>query len=132
MFQIAYCDYYAPSKAAEWKDICKDFVDNVHEYRPDMLKKQKVHLILHLAECMEQFGPTSSFNRERYLVQLMHRMRYYPHSSLCRCETFNSFIRVQNIFGNKGAPSRDIAHHFAVVEQLRHICDGGSYEKGKR
>lgn len=34
-----------------------------------MLKKQKVHLILHLVECMEQFGPTSAFNSERYTTQ---------------------------------------------------------------
>ena len=32
-----------------------------------MLNKQKVHLILHLVECMEQFGPTSAFNSERYM-----------------------------------------------------------------
>ena len=30
-----------------------------------MLKKQKVHLLLHLVECMEYFGPTSAFNSER-------------------------------------------------------------------
>ena len=50
----------------------------------------------------------------------------------CRCETFNSFIRVQNIFGNKGAPSRDIACHFATIEHLRYICDGGCTGNGER
>ena len=72
MFRIAYCDYYAPSKAIEWKEICKCFVNNVGEHRPEMLKKQKVHLLLHLVECMEDFGPTSAFNSERYPVDSMH------------------------------------------------------------
>lgn len=46
--------------------MCKMFVDVVSQHRPNMLKKQKVHLMLHLVECMEQFGPTSAFNSERY------------------------------------------------------------------
>lgn len=50
------------------------------------------------------------------------------YTSLFRCETFNSYIRSQNIFGNKGSPSRDIAKKFAAVEQLRFICEGG-YER---
>ena len=44
---------------------------------------------------------------------------------MCRFETFNSFIRAQNIYGNKHAPSRDIAHKFAVIEQIRYICEEG-------
>ena len=28
--------------------------------------KKKVRLMLHYVDCMEQFGPTSSFNSERY------------------------------------------------------------------
>ena len=31
-------------------------------YIPDMMKKPKIHLVLHLVECMEQFGPTSAFS----------------------------------------------------------------------
>lgn len=50
----------------------------------------------------------------------------------CRCETFNSYIRAQNIFGNKSAPSHDIAWHFAVIEQLRYICEDGHVPTGKR
>ena len=75
----------------------------------NMLKKQNVHLMLHLVECMEQFGPTSSFcNRERYddhnkLLGDQKRMQKL-YTKNCRCESFNSFIRVQNIYGtNKRA-----------------------------
>ena len=45
---------------------------------------------------------------------------------------FNSSVRLQNIFGNKQAPSRDIAIHFAIVEHLRYICGGGKYNGDER
>lgn len=48
-----------------------------------------------------------------------------------RCETFNSYIRAKNIFGNKSAPSCDIAHRFAVLEEMRYICDGGRLPSGQ-
>lgn len=44
-----------------------------------------------------------------------------------RYETFNSVMRAQNIFGNKHAPSRDIANNLAVLEYIRFICSGGIY-----
>ena len=68
LFKIAYCDYFDPSKAAECNDICKSFVETSSQCMPEMLKKQKVHLLLHLVECMAQFGPTSAFNSERYIL----------------------------------------------------------------
>ncbi|KAL5516700.1 hypothetical protein EMCRGX_G002103 [Ephydatia muelleri] len=34
---------------------------------------------------------------------------------------------MQNIFGNKQAPSRDIAAHFSMIEHLRFVCEGGFY-----
>ena len=41
-------------------------------------------------------------------------------------------MRLQNIFGNKQAPSRDIANHFAIVEHLRYICGGGKHNGDER
>ena len=43
------------------------------------------------------------------------------------CESFNSYIRSHNIFGNKQAPSRDIAHRFAVLEHIRFTCSSKRY-----
>lgn len=65
IFEIAYCRNYDPSKITVWKNICQEFVNAVSEHRPAMLKKQKVHLMLHLVDCMEEFGPISAFNTER-------------------------------------------------------------------
>lgn len=33
----------------------------------ELLQKSKVHLLLHLVECMMEFGPTAAFNTERYI-----------------------------------------------------------------
>jgi len=48
----------------------------VCHHRPEMLKKQKVHLLLYLAECMVEFGPTPGFNSERYNFQ-GHLWKYW-------------------------------------------------------
>ena len=42
-----------------------------------------------------------------------------------RYESFNSAIRAQNVYGNKQAPSKDIASKFAHIEHLKFICSGG-------
>lgn len=96
------------SKAEAWNQICADFVHSVRDFMPEMLRKQKVHYILHLVQCMQDYGPSSSFCTES------------P-------ESFNSNVRMQNIFGNKQAPSRDIAVHFSVIEHLRFVCEDGCY-----
>jgi hypothetical protein len=57
---------------------------------------------------------------------------YDPNYLFFRCETFNSFIRAMNIYGNKRAPSRDIANRFSVIEHLRYICEGGHISTGEK
>ncbi|KAL5469029.1 hypothetical protein EMCRGX_G030209 [Ephydatia muelleri] len=58
-------------------DMCR-FVHSVRDFMSEMLRKQKVHYILHLVQCMQDFRPSSSFCTER------------P-------ESFNSYVRIQNI-----------------------------------
>ena len=65
------------------------------------------------------------------MVKDLHLFKYKI-NVYCRFETFNSFIRVHNIFGNKSAPSKDIACRFSELEQLRHICEGGHMLHGQR
>ena len=66
VFQISYCQYYSPIKRAEWEAICQEFVRSIYQVFPSFTSKPKIHLILHLVECMEEFGPTAAFNTERY------------------------------------------------------------------
>ena len=67
IFRIAYCDYFDPAKAEECHEICQAFLTAVRQCQPDVLNKQKVHILLHLVDCMKDFGPTCSFNSERYV-----------------------------------------------------------------
>ena len=69
---------------------------------------------------MKEFGPPSSFNTERYNKLLSTVHQYYS----CRCEAFNSKMRNYNVYSNKAASSRDIALSFAVLEDIRLVCDG--------
>lgn len=51
--------------------ICLDFVKAINDYFPDIHKKVKIHLLLHLTQSMIDFGPTSAFNTERYVHMCM-------------------------------------------------------------
>lgn len=113
VFRIAYCGLFHPVDADCYQQTCQDFVDAVKHSMPELLHKQKVHYFLHLVQSMIDYGPSSAFSAER-------------------CESFNSFVRLQNIFSNKQAPSRDIAKHFSVLEHLRYICQGGYYGESER
>ena len=62
---IAYCKPFTRSRLEEHTSICQEFVDTVNRLTPHVLKKSKVHLILHLPKNMQDFGPTSAYNTER-------------------------------------------------------------------
>ena len=48
------------------QSLCNDFVTKAIAVYPELNRKPKVHLLLHLAECLNDFGPTSGFSAERY------------------------------------------------------------------
>ena len=74
LFRITYCQPFVESSRNECKRICEEFVHNVHEHFPELKKKVKIHLILHLTENMLDFGPTSAFNTERCIIFLVLHM----------------------------------------------------------
>ena len=62
---MAYCEYFLLDDKEECTKICQEFVREVGEWFPDLKKKVKIHLFLHLVDNMIEFGPTSAFNTER-------------------------------------------------------------------
>lgn len=62
---MSYCDNFWESNESKCKEICKEFVQAIKDNFPEYAKKVKIHLILHLVDCMISFGPTSAFNTER-------------------------------------------------------------------
>ena len=114
------------SKIDEARKACEDFVRLVKDCFPEQQRKVKIHLILHLTESMIDFGPTSTFNTVVY--HSFYGMVFCICCVIYRCETYNSLIRARNIYANRLAPSRDIAHAFATLGHLRFICSGGSLD----
>ncbi len=68
IFRFAYCVPFRVGVVQEYTRVCEQFLSIVSQHKPEMLKKQKIHLLLHLPASMESFGPTSAFNTERYSV----------------------------------------------------------------
>lgn len=60
-------------------------------------------------------------------MQLLFFLFWLLSLFIFRYEAFNSNLRAQNVFGNRHSPSKDIAHKFAVLENLRFVCNGGYY-----
>ena len=65
VFQIAYITPFSTKNKDSCHSVCVEFVEAVRVAFPDMLKKPKIHLLLHLVDNMIEFGPTSAFNTER-------------------------------------------------------------------
>ena len=65
MFQIAYVTPFYTRNVPEYRRVCVEFVQAVKVAYPEMLRKQKIHLFLHLVENMVDFGASSAFNTER-------------------------------------------------------------------
>lgn len=123
VFKITYCDFCVESEENQYQRVCREFVNSVKQHFPELSRKLKVHLILHLTDNMMDFGPTSSFNTERSAVfKLFISHTHYNFLSLRSCESFNSLMRSRNIFANRLAPSRDIARGFEVLGTLRSLC----------
>ena len=60
---MAYCDFLKEKTIP--KSVCESFVNEVYSIYSEFQKKVKIHLMLHLTECMLSFGPTCGFNIER-------------------------------------------------------------------
>lgn len=70
---MSYCDSFVASKMSHYWEICQSFIDAVKEGCPEMLKKPKIHLLLHLPDNMHDFGPTAAYNTERYILSKSFR-----------------------------------------------------------
>ena len=67
VLKICYCDQFSAENESIYRYICTSFIESVKKCVPEQLKKLKVYLILHLVDDMKEFGPTASFNTERYV-----------------------------------------------------------------
>ena len=56
----------------EWQMFCNAIVNEVKENMPNLLNKPKMHLLLHLVECMHDFGPVLFFVVKGIVVYKYH------------------------------------------------------------
>ncbi|KAG8777086.1 hypothetical protein FRC12_000558 [Ceratobasidium sp. 428] len=93
--------------ACELQNATSDFLHTVAKCVPALIvDKTKTHLLIHMPMFVRRFGPLQGSNTERY-------------------ESFNASFRAASVHSNRQAPSRDIAHTFAVFDVVKHIMRGG-------
>ena len=64
-------------------EACYSLIEAIKKHDFDLLKKkQKLHLLLHLSECMEDFGEASCFSTERLAFLIMNIKYDYPHAGV--------------------------------------------------
>ena len=107
-------------KIHEYQSVCQDFVSEIIKQYPEHGQRIKVHILLHLPDNIRDFSHPSCYNTERFVNNSKHCADIPSH--ICRFEAFNSFIRSQNVFANRRAPSRDIGHKLSIIEYLRFLC----------
>ncbi|CAD6935122.1 unnamed protein product [Tilletia caries] len=78
-----------------------------------ILSKPKFHMLLHMADNIEQYGPAKGFSSERY-------------------ESFNAVLRKASICSNRSAPSKDILTRVQNQELIRHVAASGCWIKNGR
>ncbi|KAG2029270.1 hypothetical protein BDR03DRAFT_845374, partial [Suillus americanus] len=84
----------------------KRFMDCTACWTPQWFNKPKFHLILHIVDHIQRFGPTITFATEVH-------------------ESYNSIVCGWSINSNRMAPSRDIARRAAGLLCLRHLLSSG-------
>ncbi|KAH9899976.1 hypothetical protein C8Q73DRAFT_754715 [Cubamyces lactineus] len=96
--------------AKELREVIEETIDFAASLSPGLLtEKNKFHILAHLPDHVERFGPALLFSTERY-------------------ESFNHIFRLCSIHSNRQAPSRDIARTFANQERCRHMVTGGYWQ----
>ncbi|CAD6982690.1 unnamed protein product [Tilletia controversa] len=75
-----------------------------------MTSKPKFHILLHVIDNIEAYGPAKGFSAERY-------------------ESFNAAVRDASIKSNRSAPSKDILQRTMDQETIRHLACGGSWSR---
>ena len=65
VFIMCYSGHYDITKKTQCQALCYDFVRKATSVFPELKRKLKIHLFLHLPECLEKFGPTSCYSAER-------------------------------------------------------------------
>ncbi|KAL7747630.1 hypothetical protein RI367_007071 [Sorochytrium milnesiophthora] len=87
------------------------FLASLAAVAPEVLRKRKHHVLLHLVEQVHRLGPAILTATEHF-------------------ESFNSVVRKVFTQTNRKAPSRDCAAAFSVFQMMHHVASGGYWRAG--
>ena len=94
-----------PTYLADIRKYIRIFLHHTIKISARWANKPKFHMLLHLPESIERFGPPSLFATEKF-------------------ESFNKILRLDSIHTNRHSPGRDIAISFVNFQSLRLILSG--------
>ena len=66
MFSISYASHVDTRDYGKIMDIKSSLLDSLEEVHPDIMRKPKLHTLVHLMEDMSNFGPAVGFATERF------------------------------------------------------------------
>eukprot|EP00731_Ephydatia_muelleri_P023117 Em0015g700a len=127
VFHIAYCDFFDPTEANAWQQICIDFVYSVRTFMPKLLHKQKVRYLLHLVERMKNYGSSSTFSAELQLPTMVHSM--HSRSIVLQRMELEQQDPPFGVIVHMGVMDGDIHQYRAVVSQSSELVHSGDYVK---
>jgi hypothetical protein len=86
----------------------ENFMWHITKMTCQWVNKPKLHMLLHLPECIQRFGPATLYATEKF-------------------ESFNGVLQNASIHSNRHSPGRDIATKFVNDACLRSILSGGAH-----
>ncbi|PLW26028.1 hypothetical protein PCANC_22405, partial [Puccinia coronata f. sp. avenae] len=126
-----FMDFVTPERRQIWLALCnltplifQTKISNMSTYIADLrrhinlfvylliqsnaqwINKPKIHMLLHLPESIERFGPASLFSTEEF-------------------ESYNGVLRQASIHSNRQLPGRDMAVTFDNYATLKFVVSGG-------
>jgi hypothetical protein len=66
VFSISYASHVDTRDYGKIMDIKSSLLDSLEEVHPDIMRKPKLHTLVHLMEDMSNFGPAVGFATERF------------------------------------------------------------------
>ncbi|KAH9819141.1 hypothetical protein DFH28DRAFT_1148262 [Melampsora americana] len=95
------------------KTVVNIFLGHLIYWTAQWTNKPKFHMLTHLVESIERFGPLSLCATERF-------------------ESFNGVLRMASVHSNRHNPGLHIATTFMYSRLIRMLCSGGSFWDSKR
>ncbi|KAA1088985.1 hypothetical protein PGT21_003029 [Puccinia graminis f. sp. tritici] len=88
------------------------FLYYIFKITAQWVNKPKFHMLLHLLDSIERFGPASLYATEKF-------------------KSYNGTLRKAAVHSNRQSPGKDIAKSFASYKCIRHLTCGGWFKDPK-